>query len=382
MKTKSTIAYVHTGIWPSKSPSTTFVTYNALALANHFENVILFVKRGSHSTSVKILNDYFQITQPANLTIIQTLVLFRKLNLVHFAIVFFTLFSKRARLIAIVTRNVRFLPWLVHFKKRYGIKAFYESHDFFADLSLSGDKITKRKLHNSQLENKYIPGLTGIICLQEAQKALYHKCFPATKIYVLRTGIHQIIETDIQAKKYIAYIGSFDTHKGLDTFIEAAAKTKTQPEILLIGGKSDEEIAVMNKLADKYGYKDKLTITKWINKQEMSVYLSQIRIGVVPVNDTFFNRHITSPLKIFDYYSHCIPIIASDLPTTRELIEDGLTGMFIPSNNVTAFADIIDKMFDDAELYNVMVKNIREKAMTLLWDSRAIKLKHIIMDAQ
>ena len=39
------IAYVHTGLWPSNSPSFTFVTYNTNAIAQEFEKCYLFVKK-------------------------------------------------------------------------------------------------------------------------------------------------------------------------------------------------------------------------------------------------------------------------------------------------------------------------------------------------
>jgi len=247
-------------------------------------------------------------------------------------------------------------------------------------LSLRDDKQNRVQRRNNVLETKYISKLTGLVCLQNSQKELYSKYYPGLPIYVLRTGINHITQASSELKEYLCYIGSFDAHKGVENLIKAAALSRTKPKVIVIGGKNDAEISNLRQIARQCEYEHQVTITGWINKQEMAGYLSQVRIGIVSLEDNFFNRYITSPLKLFDYYSCGIPVIATDLPTTRELIDEGKTGLLFPSGDIQTFADSIDNLYTYDDLYSDMIKNVYVKAGTLLWKNRA-KQFHEILDS-
>ena len=83
-------------------------------------------------------------------------------------------------------------------------------------------------------------------------------------------------------------------------------------------------------------------------------------------------------MKIFDYYSFGIPVIATDLPTTRELVDEGETGLFFSSDDQDAFSKNIDILYSNAQIYKTMVNKVYEKAETLLWDKRAKMFKDIL----
>ena len=51
------VAYVHTGQWPSNSPSFTFVTLNAIGMSTEFEECFLFVKKNSNDDVEYILKN-------------------------------------------------------------------------------------------------------------------------------------------------------------------------------------------------------------------------------------------------------------------------------------------------------------------------------------
>ena len=114
----------------------------------------------------------------------------------------------------------------------------------------------------------------------------------------------------------------------------------------------------------------------------MNGYLKQTAVGVLPLKDTFFNRYLTSPLKLFDFFSYGIPVIASDLPTSRELIDEGRTGIFFEPDNPLDLARKIDMLFSDRSLRYAMGEQVYEKAQTLLWENRARKIEKIIEECR
>jgi glycosyltransferase involved in cell wall biosynthesis len=366
------IAYIHTGLFPSNSPSITFATGTAVSLANKFERCYFFIKRNSRSSATEILKNNFNLAHPENLELIQITPIL-KTNFFYFKKIYKTLkkLIKSNKLDAIVVRNITFLPYLAKLNTTFSIPTYFESHDFYADLSVRTDINKNKKLRYQKLEKKYIPKITGIICLQHAQKQWYKKSFPTQKIIVARTGIEKIISKPFANRSFISYIGSLDPHKGVDVLIKALSLTKSQPRLLIVGGKNEKEKRAILNLAQKHHNPAQIEITGWVGKQQLLKYLIKTKLGIIPLQDTFFNRFLTSPLKLFDFYSFGIPVIASDLPTTRELIVENETGLFFTPNDPIDLAEKIDTLIFNNNIIEQMSKNIYQTAQQFLWSKRA-----------
>jgi glycosyltransferase involved in cell wall biosynthesis len=57
-----------------------------------------------------------------------------------------------------------------------------------------------------------------------------------------------------------------------------------------------------------------------------------------------------SPLKVFGYMAAAKPIICSDLPVLREVIEDGRNGILVPHDDPAAWAVVLQRLMDDRAL--------------------------------
>jgi glycosyltransferase involved in cell wall biosynthesis len=289
------------------------------------------------------------------------------------------LLIKKDSLDAVITRSVTFLPYLIKLKNIFKVKVYFESHDFFLDLSLRNDINTIKKAKQSRIENQFVPQLTGLICLQEAQKKLYLSVFPDLTAGVFRTGILSYHKTGSD-KKFISYIGSLDTLKGVDTLIESLRYSALKPKLLIIGGKDKAEIERTETYINNTVPEADITISGWINKKKLDELLKETILGIVPMKDNFFNRFLTSPLKLFDFYSYGIPVICSDLPTGRELIIENKTGSFFEPGNPRDLAKKIDSLLTDENNISEMSSYIFDNTEDLLWESRGHKIIEWIND--
>lgn len=375
------ICYLHSGTWPSNSPSVTFVSYNALALSREFNQCTLVIKRNDDRASGSVFEELFSLSQPPNLQVLgyqPRKFIDSNRMYYHWAEGRIKRLAREEGLDAIVTRATTFLPYLVRLKEQLNIPVYYETHDFFADLSLRTDLNKKNRFRNSRLELKYVPRLSALICLQEAQKKLYQKLFPRLDIAVLRTGLPEITIVPPAERKYITYIGSIERHKGIRVLLQALAGSKSKPPLLLVCGKNQDEINYLNQEAGRFYDASKVKITGWVNKRELHTFLAQTAVGVIPLRDTFFNRYLTSPLKLFDYYSFGIPVLATDLPTTRELIQEGQTGYFFENENHKNLTALVDRLFLDRFELERMIGHVYNRAAQYRWQERARRLRKII----
>jgi len=143
---------------------------------------------------------------------------------------------------------------------------------------------------------------------------------------------------------------------------------------LIIGGKSNKQIEEYYALAEKYYRKEKVEITGWVYRPQLEQYLTKVKIGVIPLQDTFFNRFLTSPLKLFDFYSYSIPVLSADLPTMRELVKENETGLFFNPDNPKELAQQIDFLYTHEDSLEKMSEKIYTIAEKYLWKNRAQKL--------
>lgn len=379
------IAYLHTGYFPSPSPSFTFATMNAMALASVFESCHFFVKQKENVVPEKVIESFLDLEMPKSLyvhTYKDFLGKYTHRCYVGKATREVNRLIKAKQIDAVIARHPIFLPLLSDLRLRFEVPVFYETHDFFADLSLRDDVNPKKKSRIEKLERTYISQLSGVFCLQESQKKFYQKVFPNQRIEVVRTGLWQVHRPPNRTPRFLTYIGSFDPHKGIDILLEAVAYSHTSPPLLFIGGKDEKDIARVQRKVRSLKKSLSVTITGWMDRKTMAKYLMQTAVGVLPLQDTFFNRYLTSPLKLFDYYSFGIPVIASELPTMRELIQENHTGVFFEPGNPIALAEKIDYFFSHLGNWPLWNRSVTDYAEQWTWKKRAEKIYEIVLSAK
>ncbi|MBN2542049.1 glycosyltransferase, partial [bacterium] len=375
----------HTTRWPSNSPSFQFVTLNALGLVEAGFNVYLFVENNTPHGVEQVIEHKFGLIPPKELHVfkINPMRLFRSHK--HFlnkSYAYIKILSRTVDFDAVVTRANGFLPYLPEIKDELKTLVFFESHDFYADLSKRFDIINKKRFRaREMIEQQYIPQLDGVFCVQSSQMKFYREQFPNQKCFLVHTGLWKAPEAPLAEKdeKLLAYIGSLDKHKGVMNVLEVLAKLN-DPEVhlLIIGGKTRGEIRKVYKTAKKLNIKDQVSVTGWIPYREISRHLRKVRFGVVPLENTFFNQFLTSPLKIFDFFANGIPVIANDLDSVSEFVTNREQGYIVKTSDTDSWVDTIKYAFSQKEEYPAMRKGVIKKAETLTWEQRGRLIGNII----
>jgi glycosyltransferase involved in cell wall biosynthesis len=70
------------------------------------------------------------------------------------------------------------------------------------------------------------------------------------------------------------------------------------------------------------------------------------------------------------------PIVATDVPGCREIVEDGLNGRLVPAKNAVALADAIEELIHNQALRKKMGEAGREKVIRE-FDATAVAKKTI-----
>ncbi len=282
----------------------------------------------------------------------------------------------------LISRDPGALPYLYKLRKKYQLPVFYQPHNFYVDLKIRKDLNSSNAGKYHWLEKKYIPQMTGLLCLQESQARLYRQYYPDLPIYAAKPGLLSLCEkgeADHPQKYDIGYVGSLQEKKGIDILLEAF-KNLNDPslKLVLIGGRHENEINPVRNLVHEAGMEKQITVAGWMPYKDVLIKLKEVRVGILPLKDTFYNHFLTAPNKLFDYIGMGIPVIASDLPAIRDFITSDKEGILIPPENPAAMAQAILAMTKDADKYTIMSKNAYQLAKESLWKKRASEMIHMM----
>ena len=120
-------------------------------------------------------------------------------------------------------------------------------------------------------------------------------------------------------RKVILYAGTFEPYQGIDAFLESLADvTSAMPFAVgvLIGATPDNDIG-NDPLACRLAVEGKLHV---LPRQPRDIIPSYLAMADVLVSPRAYGDNV--PLKIFDYVLSGKPIVATDIPAHRSILDD------------------------------------------------------------
>jgi len=160
----------------------------------------------------------------------------------------------------------------------------------------------------------------------------------------------------------VAYIGGISEIRGIKEVI--LALSYTQNVRLNLAGSFSEKI--FEEKIKKYENWSKVNTLGFLNRQQVSEVLAKSHAGIVTLYPV--TNYITSlPVKMFEYMSAGLPVIASNFSLWREIIEGNQCGICVDPLNPKAIGDTIQYLIDNPQKAKQMGKNGR-KAVELKYN--------------
>jgi glycosyltransferase involved in cell wall biosynthesis len=99
--------------------------------------------------------------------------------------------------------------------------------------------------------------------------------------------------------------------------------------------------------------------------------LARAAAVVVPFLRAGMTERHTSPLKIFEAMAAGRPIVASDLPSSREILRDGENALLVPPGDAGALAAALRRVLGDDGLARRLAASAWDEAPRYSWAARA-----------
>jgi glycosyltransferase involved in cell wall biosynthesis len=85
----------------------------------------------------------------------------------------------------------------------------------------------------------------------------------------------------------------------------------------------------------------------------------------------------TSPLKLFEYMAAGRPIVASDLPSIREILTDGRNALLVDPGNSQALTAAVRRLEEDPALGGQLARQALEDVRQYTWERRGETLESL-----
>ncbi|KKW41865.1 MAG: Glycosyl transferase group 1 [Candidatus Magasanikbacteria bacterium GW2011_GWA2_56_11] len=265
-----------------------------------------------------------------------------------------------------------------------GVRVFYDMHGF--------------PEHKRWLWKLALRALTGIVVTNHWKKRQCQERFriPAEKMMVAPNGYDPRLfpvpgagpaREDLRralgfpaAKKVVLYTGNFYDWKGVHTLGKAAALLP-ETAVWFVGGSEEEAV----KFRDRYRALPNVRVLSYRPHAQIPQYLQAADVLVLPNSAraedprfAVYSQFDTSPMKLFEYMGSGTPIVATDLPSVREIIDE-TTAEFFPPDDPDRLAAAIKEVLENETAAKLRAGRARERvAREFTWDRRSGRLLEFI----
>jgi glycosyltransferase involved in cell wall biosynthesis len=206
----------------------------------------------------------------------------------------------------------------------------------------------------------------------------------AHRVWVEHDGVDvQVIRPDLLDREHarhrlgldgtrgpvVLYTGRAIAGKGVDVLLASAPiLEKVHAQVVIVGRVYEDQYL------DQASALGSVTLVGFKPPAEVPDYLAAADILVLPTTSDLPYAAYTSPLKLFEYMASGRPIVASDLPVLREVLEDQVNALLFPPHDAAALAGAVERLWHDVELRRRLADQAWADVQSYSWNERATRI--------
>jgi glycosyltransferase involved in cell wall biosynthesis len=237
--------------------------------------------------------------------------------------------------------------------QRLGAAVVYDAHeDFSVERSMLGLPAGLMKLLSGsigRLESRLARRLDAVVCPHRIRlEELKHPDKPGLFLpnYPPR-DVFGAPDVPARRDRSVVYSGLLSAKRGAQLILDAAQRMPDVTFLLLAKFMDATEDAwfrqelAQRRLAN-------VDFRGFVPFAEMPAQLARAGVGIMPWRRTAQHLRAAQPSKLYEYMACSLPVLASDLPITREIVESNQCGRLHADDDVAGFVTEAYALLDDA----------------------------------
>lgn len=258
----------------------------------------------------------------------------------------------------------------------------YDSHEYFTEVpELIGRPVVRAIW--KMFEKWLVPKVTAAYTVSESIAEAYHDLY-GVKFRVIRnlpiclpSGVAELKSSErSESPKIILYQGALNLGRGIGAAIRAMHFVDDAE--LWLAGDGDitdqlKELVAEQQLEQKVKFLGRLPI------QELKKVTRKANLGISLEEDLGLNYRFALPNKLFDYIQAGVPVLVSNLPEMKRIVEHYQIGLVADSHQRKELAEKMKEALFNQEKVWEWKRNLVISAAELCWEKQEKILQDIYL---
>ncbi len=269
------------------------------------------------------------------------------------------------------------LPFVTTIAKLKRTKVYYNSRELYAFLG----GLRKRQLLQfvvKQIEKFFIKKVDLVLTTGEMDSDYLEKFYDIRNTMVIRNiPLYQTAAAKIDYRKIfgiaedkiiLLYQGVLLEGRGIPLMMRAVAKLPQTVLILLGDGEQKNNF---RKMADKLKISERVIFAGAIDQKDLITYTTGADIGLSLIENISISYFHALPNKLFEYIMAGLPVIVSDLPQMKSIVEKYQVGeaVNIENNGEENILTTLKRWIEEPERLEIYRTNCANAAKELNWQA-------------
>ena len=262
-----------------------------------------------------------------------------------------------------------FVPWFLHKKK-----VFWETHI----------KVRRIKRYRNILKN-----ISGVVTVTDYYKKELGNIFNISsgKILVAPDGVDlekfninkekNEIRKELNLpldKKIILYTGHLYSWKGTQVLADSSLYLDQNSLIVFVGG-TEKDVLNFKSKNKKY---NNLLVKGYVPYSKIPLWQKASDVLILPNSaKSDISMYYTSPMKLFEYMAVRRPIVASNIPSIKEILNEN-NSVLVESDSPEKLAEGIKKILQEKDFADRISKQAFQDVQKYTWEKRTKKILDFI----
>ena len=180
----------------------------------------------------------------------------------------------------------------------------------------------------------------------------------------------------------VAWVGTLQFWKGIELLLQALALAPGLRLKVVGGGKPEDEQRLKSEIA-RLGLGERVELTGRVAQADIPLHVKTCACAVHPLPpEHSISARFTSPLKLFEYMAMGLPIVAADVPSVREVLQDGRTARLYQAGDARALAVALTELTSDNALAGRLSADAAQEGAKHSYRHRAEQLLALFKQAK
>ena len=298
---------------------------------------------------------------------------------------FLVLLYQRADLIVAHDLSALLPAWCA--AKLTGRKIVYNAHEIYGETN--GITAPMQKIWR-WLDRRLCPRIDRLVVPEENRARIYHEEYGAAQVPFLLPNyplykeavpsrlLHESLNNQgLRPDFIVLYQGLFDEGRCLHSIIEAMPDVPEPVCLVLMGRGFDDYSVRLHRLRAELRLEQRVVFHPFVPYEQLHAYSCSADAGILLYRNDCRNNYYCAPNKLYEYGQAGLPVIASNFPGLRTLVEGNELGICVDPLAPKDIASAMKTLYADS---NAAVRRDRILALArekFHWEQEFPRLKSL-----